>query len=217
MFKTDLHTHSAASPDGGISPRQYAKALETGLLDYIAITDHDRIDFAVSLQKTLGDKIIVGEEITTSEGEIIGLFLKERVIPGLTALETAHAIRRQGGLIYIPHPFETIRNGITNETLDQIAELVDIVEVYNGRAVFQNFSPESAVWAKTNVKAGAASSDAHGFKGLGGSYSVLAEVPSRDSLTTLLNMERLTHGRPPLYTLLYPKLHRVAKKLRVRQ
>ncbi len=213
MFKTDLHTHSQASPDGGITPEQYAKALETELLDFIAITDHDRIDFALGMQKALGEKIIVGEEITTSEGELIGLFLNKRIVPGLTALETAQAIHDQGGLVYVPHPFETVRKGVNRETLDAIAEFVDIVEVYNGRAVFQNFSPQAATWAKTNAKAGASSSDAHGFKGLGNSYSILSEKAARGSLVTSLSMVNLAHRRPPLHTLLYPKFHRVAKKL----
>ena len=74
MYKVDLHTHSQASPDGGIRPEQYAQALATEKLDFIAITDHDRIDFALGMQKALGNKIIVGQEITTSVGELIGLY-----------------------------------------------------------------------------------------------------------------------------------------------
>jgi len=213
MYKVDLHTHSVASPDGGISPEQYAKVLETELLDFVAITDHDRVDFALGLHKALGDKIIVGQEVTTSQGELIGLFLKERVEPGQNLAETAHAIHNQGGLVYVPHPFETVRKGVTRDDLEEITELVDIVEVHNGRAVFQNFSPQAAAWAKSHGKAGASSSDAHGFKGLGGSYSIVTEVPARGSLEGSLTMVNLAHRRAPLYTLLYPKFNRAAKKL----
>ena len=213
MYKVDLHTHSIASPDGGITPEQYAKALENESLDFIAITDHNRVDFALGLNKALGDKIIVGEEITTTQGELVGLFLKEIVKSGQTAVETAHAIRNQGGLVYVPHPFETVRSGITREVLDTIVELVDIVEIHNGRAWFQNFSPTAAAWAKTNRKAGASSSDAHGFKGLGFSYSIVTEKPARGSLVDILRMTNLAHRRAPLSTLLYPKINRILKTL----
>lgn len=216
MYKVDLHTHSQASPDGGISPEQYAKALESEKLDFIAITDHDRIDFALGLQKALGDKIIVGEEITTTQGEIIGLYLKQPISPGLSAKETAQMIHSQGGLVYIPHPFETVRRGIQLEVLDAIVELVDIIEVHNGRALAQNFGAKAATWAKLNNKAGAASSDAHGYKGLGYSYSILNEAPSRGALVSNVRMTALARRRAPLYTLLYPKLHRLSKLLGIK-
>jgi predicted metal-dependent phosphoesterase TrpH len=211
MYKVDLHSHSVASPDGGISPDQYAKILGSERLDYIAITDHDRVDFALGLQQALGDKIIVGEEITTSEGEMVGLYLKSRVEPGQTALATAHAIRDQGGLVYIPHPFETVRKGMQRGTLDQIAELVDIVEVHNGRALTKKHAVQAAAWAKANGKAGASSSDAHGYRGLGFSYSITTEKPSRGSLVEILKMTNLAHRRAPFYTLLYPKFNRLKK------
>ncbi|NBU34127.1 PHP domain-containing protein [bacterium] len=213
MYKVDLHTHSIASPDGGISPEQYAKALENEKLDYIAITDHDRIDFALGLQKALGDKIIVGQEITTSQGELIGLYLHKAVPAGKSAKTTAQLIKDQGGLVYVPHPFETVRKGIQKDTLDSIAELVDIIEVCNGRAVSQKRALQAATWAKLHNKPGASSSDAHGYKGLGFSYSILNEVPSRGSLTTTIKMTALAHRRAPSYTLLYPKLNRLGKKV----
>lgn len=213
MYKVDLHSHSVASPDGGISPEQYAKILETEALDYIAITDHDRVDFALGLQKALGDKIIVGQEVTTSQGELVGLYLNKAIEPGMPAAQTAHAIHDQGGLVYVPHPFETVRRGLSRETLDSIAGLVDIVEVHNGRAWFQNFSPQAAAWAKMHGKAGASSSDAHGYHGTGYSYSILEEKPSRGSLAESLRMTHLAHRRAPLYTLLYPKMNRLKKSL----
>src|SRR4051812_4619386 len=112
MFKIDLHTHSVESKDGGISFEQYAHALSTNRLDVIAITDHDTIDFATHAQTELGDRIIVGEEIMSTGGEIVGLYLKEAVKAGLSPLETVKQIREQGGLVYVPHPFETVRKGL---------------------------------------------------------------------------------------------------------
>lgn len=213
MYKVDLHTHSEASPDGGITPDQYAKILETEKLDYVAITDHDRIDFAQGLQKALGDRIIVGEEITTTDGELIGLYLKKQVAPNMSAYDTAHAIHDQGGLVYVPHPFETLRKGIPEKILESIAELVDIIEVHNGRALNRKHSIKAATWAKLHGKAGASSSDAHGYKGVGYSYSIIKEVPGRGSLVSVLSMTTLSRRRAPLHTFLYPKFNRLSKKI----
>lgn len=213
MYKVDLHTHSEASPDGGISPEQYAKALENEKLDFIAITDHDRIDFALGLQKALGDKIIVGEEITTAQGELIGLYLHEKIPAGASARDTAQLIKDQGGLVYVPHPFETVRKGIQMQTLEDIADMVDIIEIHNGRALSQKNALKAATWAKMHNKPGASSSDAHGYRGLGHSYSILTELPSRGSLTTSIKMTALAHRRAPAYTLLYPKINRLSKKV----
>jgi len=213
VFKVDLHTHSEASPDGGITAAQYAKALENELLDAIAITDHDRIDFALGLHKALGDMIIVGQEITTSQGELIGLYLQQPIPAGKTAKQTAQLIKDQGGLVYVPHPFETVRKGIQKEVLDSIADMVDIVEVHNGRALSKKYAIAAATWAKLHNKAGASSSDAHGYKGLGHSYAIVQEVPSRGSLISTLKMTALAHRRAPAYTLLYPKMNRLSKKV----
>lgn len=214
MFKIDLHTHSVASPDGGISEQQYAQALASGTLDVIAITDHNTTDFALHMQQQLGERIIVGEEIMTTRGEIIGLYLTETVPSGLSPAETINHINSQGGLVYIPHPFETIRSGLSPQVLEEIADRIDIIEICNGRAFLQNRSSQTVVWSRLNKVVGAASSDAHGRLGLGKTYSSLADIPTRDTLRELLT--RATHhtGRPGARTLLYPKYHRLRKKIR---
>lgn len=214
MIKIDLHTHSSASKDGGIRPDEYASALEEGEFDFIAITDHDTITAAVSLNEALGNRIIVGEEISTTKGEIIGLFLKEVVNPGQTPEATVKAIKSQGGLVYIPHPFETVRSGLSEKELSKIADEVDIVEVHNGRAVFQNRGPKAATWATLNRKAQAASSDAHGYKGLGTTYTQVKEKPNKTNLVKLLKTARFETNRPPLRSLLYPKYNRLSKRFK---
>lgn len=214
MNKIDLHTHSAGSPDGGISHAQYKSILSSGQLDFVAITDHDHIEDALALQALLGEKIIVGEEISTTQGEIIGLYLKTLVAPGMSAMDTAVAIKSQGGLVYIPHPFETVRHGITKSTLDNIATLVDIVETHNGRAFFQNKGPAAVVWTRLNNTAVAASSDAHGLKGVGTSFTALAQPPTAKNLVEQLRTAHLHVQRPPLSSLLYPKYHRLRAKLK---
>jgi predicted metal-dependent phosphoesterase TrpH len=214
MYKIDLHTHSVASPDGGISAQQYAHALSTNVLDVIAVTDHNQIDFALDLQKQLGDRIIVGEEIMTTGGEIIGLYLTERIRPGLSPLETIKQIKEQGGLVYVPHPFESIRKGLHPGVMDELVDYIDIVEVCNGRAFLQNRSAQTVIWAKLNHIIGAASSDAHGSRGLGKTYTRLKVLPKPGELIETLAHSTPVTDRPGLRSLLYPKYHRLRKKLK---
>jgi predicted metal-dependent phosphoesterase TrpH len=213
MYKVDFHTHSTASPDGGIKSEEYVVMLENGILDYIAITDHNTISLARELHDSLGEHIIVGEEITSNQGEIIGLFLTEPIKAGMNALTTARAITAQGGLVYIPHPLETVRKGVTRETLDVLAKEIDIVEIHNGRAVVQNRGPQAATWSKLAGKAMAASSDAHGVRGLGRTYTLLPDVPTAKGLVASLGQAHYVLNRPSLRSLLYPKYHRARKKM----
>jgi predicted metal-dependent phosphoesterase TrpH len=215
MYKVDLHTHSEASHDGGLSAEDYASLLERETLDYIAITDHNRVDFALGLHKALGDKIIVGEEIMTVEGEIIGLFLSGQVQPNLSVEETIQAIRDQNGLVYIPHPFEKRRKGISEDCLKRIIDQVDIIEVYNGRAVLRaHHGAKAFAIAKRLQKGVAASSDAHGIKGAGSSYTIVSEAPNRGSLEQNLFSPKLHFERPPLTSLLNPKTNKLKKILK---
>lgn len=213
MYKIDLHTHSSHSPDGGISTEQYTHVLSNKVLNYIAITDHDVIDLALSLHAAIGDSIIVGQEITTLQGEIIGLFLTKRVAPDQDVFSAISDIKKQGGLVYIPHPFETIRKGLSESILDEIAPEVDIVEVHNGRAVLQDRAPKALTWARLHNKVSASSSDAHGVKGLGKSYSLVNEIPTKHNLVSLLAKAHYSIKKPSLRSLLYPKTNRLKKRL----
>jgi predicted metal-dependent phosphoesterase TrpH len=212
MFKLDLHTHSIESPDGGLRRIDYHSALQLNRLDMIAITDHNSIQFAVEMRKQLGSRVIVGEEIMTTKGEIIGLFLKERIAPGLSPEETIRAIRLQSGLVYIPHPFETVRSGLSHQDLAAISTSVDIIEIFNGRAVFQNRSTLATLWAHEHNCAGAASSDAHGRNGWARTYTCCPSLPDRSSLTTILGASSYHRQTVGIQGVGYPKLNRLRKK-----
>ena len=214
MYKIDFHTHSVASHDGGISAQQYDRALSEGLLDYIAITDHNTADFALSMHELYGEKIIAGEEIMTTQGEIIGLYLNSTIPAGLNAYDTIKLIKDQGGLVYIPHPFETFRKGIDPESLEQIADFIDIIEVCNGRAFLQDRSSQAVVWSRLNNVVGGAGSDAHGYKGLGRTYTNLPEAPNKNNLLSLLDKSVVMTKNPKLRALLYPKYHKIRKRIK---
>lgn len=186
--------------------------LNSGKLDYIAVTDHNTISFAQELQKKLGDHIIVGEEITTRDGEIIGLYLQSVVKAGMSAADTVAAIKAQGGLVCIPHPFETVRKGLQPDVLNAIADDVDLIETRNGRAIFQNKGTLAEEWAIKHGVPGVASSDSHGWYGWGRTYSEVESAPTRETLVGLMETAKLTAASPGLRGMLYPKLNRIRRR-----
>lgn len=212
MHAVDLHTHSIASPDGALTEADYRRMLADGPLTAIAVTDHDTIAFAQELHEKLGDAIIVGEEISSLDGEIIGLFLKKRVEPGLTAPATAHAIHSQGGLVCVPHPYERLRRGVSAETLEKIADKVDIIEIHNGRASPDARPKRAMTWAQQNHVAMMSSSDAHGWRGWGRTYAAVSQKPTRENLVKLLFHADFHKGFVGFHGRLYPKLNRLTKR-----
>lgn len=211
MPRIDLHTHSIASPDGGLSAKDYESTLRSGRLDVVAITDHDRIDFAKMLHEVLGDAVIVGEEISTLDGDIIGLFLHDAIPAGKSIEETVAVIHEQGGIVYIPHPFETVRKGITLDALNRIANEADIVETYNGRTL-QNRGSLAKKWAEDHDVVCASSSDAHGSHGWGKTASIVTEKPTQKTLLSLLASAEYHTSSTGFAGKMYPKLNRLRKR-----
>jgi predicted metal-dependent phosphoesterase TrpH len=211
-YKIDLHSHSIISYDGGITEKEYIHLLDNKVIDVIAITDHNETKFAKELAKKLGDKIIIGEEITSIDGEIIGLFLQETIPQGLSAKQTATQIHEQGGLVYIPHPFEIFRHGLQTDVLEKIQSEIDIIEVFNARAKWRGKSSAALKFAHKYNILGAASSDAHGEKGIGTSFSIISETPSAKTLPGLLRKGKLFKQFAPILTYLYPSLNKIKHK-----
>lgn len=208
MYKIDLHTHSIVSHDGGISFRTYERLLKEKRLDYIAVTDHNSIEGARRLAQTLGEKIIVGEEIKSTEGEITGLFLTEAVSAGLNVQETVARIKEQGGLIYIPHPFERQRHGLNAQALNKIAADIDIMETFNARGWFRGQFARALSFAQTNNLSMASSSDAHCFLGIPSAFSIVDQPITKDNLAAQLHQSKQhQHYASPL-SYLCPTINR---------
>lgn len=178
-YRVDLHTHSKLSPDGSIEENDYQKVLVSGSLDAIAITDHNTTDYAFYCQKKLGNQIIVGEEISTIQGHLIGLFLKKPIPAGKDVLESAEEIKSQGGLVYVPHPFDIFRSGIGQTHLNRILEYVDLLEVCNGRMIFEYFNHQAEQFAERNDLMSGFGSDAHVAYALGQGAIILPQLPTK--------------------------------------
>jgi hypothetical protein len=165
----DLHMHTDHSPDCATPVDTLLDAAKTAGLGAIAITDHNEISGALEArERANGIKVIVAEEVKTADqGEVIGLFIEEKIPRGMTLQETIAEIRRQGGLIYVPHPFDRMHSVPDYEHLLNVVEDVDAIEVFNPRVAFTAFNEEAERFAaKYRIVAGAGS-DSHVAQGLG--------------------------------------------------
>jgi predicted metal-dependent phosphoesterase TrpH/glycosyltransferase involved in cell wall biosynthesis len=167
----DLHMHTAWSVDCAVETADLLDHAEATGLGAIAITDHNVFGGALEAVELAKDRdliVIPGEEIKTDgQGEVIGLFLKEEIPRGLPFAETLAAIKDQGGLVYLPHPFDRMHTVADASTLHRHLADVDVFEVYNARLLFEDHNDEALRFArKYNLTTGAGS-DAHVLQGVG--------------------------------------------------
>jgi predicted metal-dependent phosphoesterase TrpH len=167
----DLHMHTKRSHDCSIDVDDLLDHAEAEGLGAIAVTDHNVFGGALEAVERARDRdliVIPGEEVKTDrQGEVIGLFLKEQIPRGLSFAETIEAIRAQGGLVYVPHPFDRLHAIPDAATLHRHLAEIDVFEVYNARLLFEAYNEEAVRFArKYNLTAGAGS-DAHVLQGVG--------------------------------------------------
>ncbi|MCL5960922.1 MAG: PHP domain-containing protein [Chloroflexi bacterium] len=145
-----------------MSPHVILKAAGARGVNCLAITDHNSIKGSLELQRIAPIRIILAEEIKTLQGEIIGLFLQEEIPRRLSAEETVSKIKEQGGLVYVPHPFDRLRGSrLRRQTLLEIVGQVDIMEVFNSRVTFPRDNALAREFADRFGLAHGGGSDAH--------------------------------------------------------
>jgi predicted metal-dependent phosphoesterase TrpH len=192
-YKIDLHIHTNFSKDSNISIEDLRKKSVLNGINVIAITDHNTIKGAMLAKKKIKEiEVIVGEEILTSEGEIIGLFLHSEIKPFLSATDTIKQIREQGGLVYIPHPFSVFRNALKSSVKKLLIDQFDIIESFNAKSLpYENLFAKR--FASQNRKVDAAGSDAHSIEGFGKTYSYVETDLNicRDNLVKILSQSTI--------------------------
>lgn len=214
MERVELHLHTEYSRDSTLSLPTLIRACQRRRLTTLFVTDHNETEGAFRLQKIAPFRVVVGEEITTSEGEIVGYFLKERIPPGLTPEATIGEIRRQGGLVSVPHPFDRLRHAaITRDALERIVPFVDIIEVFNSRNVFAADDRRAERFAGVYHKPGTAVSDAHSRWEVGRSTVEMPDFSSPHEFLDALSTVRLLAKRSPLWVHVQTKLVKVRKRL----
>ena len=177
----DLHSHSSASFDSLSHPVALARAAAARGITHLAITDHDRVDGAQRARdaQVPDITIIVGSEVRTQAGDLIALFIERPLQVGLPPEEAIAAIRAQGGLVGIPHPFDAWRGSLLlNDKFLSLLPLIDFIEGWNARLVAPGGNQRAAELAATHGIPSVASSDAHSIMEIGNAASILTGDPS---------------------------------------
>jgi predicted metal-dependent phosphoesterase TrpH len=198
----DLHVHTSASYDSLSRPKDVVRAAAARGLTHLAITDHETLDGALSVRDAApeGLTVIVGQEVRTATGDMIGLFLRERVPAGLSPAETAAAIAEQGGLVGLPHPFDRYRGssawGRLEDELAALAGLIDYVEAWNARIMLGNGNVLAAEFAHAHGLPAVAASDAHTVMEVGVAYTIAdGSLDTAEQMRAALPDARLVTGR----------------------
>ena len=164
-------------------------------INCIALTDHNTLSNAVALQRLAPFPVIPGEEIKTTQGEIIGLFLTDEIPRGMSPGATVEAIRQQGGVVYIPHPFDRVRRSVLlPEALMEILEEVNVIETYNSSISFKADVETAIQFADKYEKLKGAGSDSHVWWELGNSYVEMPEFQGAEGFLQAMG-EGTIHGK----------------------
>jgi hypothetical protein len=189
MLRVDLHLHSDYSHDGRSSLRELVdRARECGL-DRLALTDHNTFDGAAQLVRLEPELAIAGEEIKTLEGEVIGLFIANKVQPFMRPEDAMDRIHDMGGLVYIPHPLDRHRSHFLAERVVHLADRIDIIETYNPWCEAAA-NQAAARLADDLGKVAATGSDAHSAEELGRSWMEIEEYSGPEDFLEKLRFAR---------------------------
>ena len=192
LIHCDLHMHTDHSPDCATPVGVLLETAKSRGLGAIAITDHNEVSGGLEARELAerigGIKVIVAEEVKTAEeGEVIGLFIEEKIERGMSMAETIAEIRRQRGLVYVPHPFDRLHSVPDYEHLLKVVEQIDILEVFNPRIAISSFNEEAVRFARKYRIVPGAGSDSHVAQGLG---SVMIRLRDFDDAAEFLEAMR---------------------------
>lgn len=204
--RVDCHLHTVASGDANLTLEQLAVRARDSGLDVVCVTDHNETSAAVAASALdLGVGIVVGEEIRTPDGDVIGLFLTERIPYVLPLAEVVARIRAQGGLVYVPHPFDRGRSSL-GAALPRLCEQgdVDVIEVFNAKIADQALNDQAAVLAAAYGLPGGAGSDAHDSDGVGAAYLEMPAFDGPGGFLAALRRARITGEYRP-HAVRYPR------------
>lgn len=211
-MKLDLHCHSYYSNDGISSPEKIIKQALTRGLDGVAITDHETsagwIE-ALEIGRKLGAQIVLGEEIKTKQGDVLALFIQKRIDgKGKDARMIMQEIKKQDGLVIIPHPYHTPERFKAN--LKDYLDLIDGIEVLNARLPLKTPDKTALEFAKSHNLTITAGSDAHFYKGVGKAYTECDAETLEEFKAMLQNKKSATGGnKASLFYLIFPTLKRL--------
>lgn len=199
-MKAEFHIHTRYSNDSILNKYLILLMCKIKKINYIAITDHNEIKGAIEYKKKLSKyriNVIIGEEILTSDGEIIGLFLKERIEPFLSVKETIQKIKKQNGLVYVPHPYDEkrIKTVLKKECIEKYAKDIDLIEIHNGRNIDEKYDIEQKNISDYNNILPIIGSDAHIFWELGRNFIMIDKEITRENAIDVIKSAKFETRR----------------------
>ena len=194
VLRADLHAHTHFSRDGFTSPERFVQSYVKRGVNCVAVSDHNNLTGALEVAKIAPFRVILSEEIKSTEGDIIGWFLKEPIPKGLTPEETVRAIRAQGGLVCVPHPFDRLRTSpLKTSALLRILPDVDAVEAFNARTTLRSDRMRSMRFVIEHGKIPSAGSDAHWHPEIGTTFVEMPDFEGPVDFLAALRAGRI-HG-----------------------
>ena len=214
MIKADLHIHTAYSIDCTMPLEQIiSRCLEVGI-NCLGVTDHNTIAGALKLKEMAPFSIIVGEEILTLDGEVIGFFLKQEISSKLSIEETVAQIKAQNGLVCIPHPYDRLRLSVFRDQIfEDIMPEVDIIEIFNARSLSPGSSIKATKLAQKYGKLASAGSDAHTLPEIGNAYVEMPEFNDKNDFLASLAKGKISGNKSNPTAHLVSTWNRLKKRL----
>jgi predicted metal-dependent phosphoesterase TrpH len=216
VLKVEFHSHTIASKDSLLHPADLVVAARRKGIDRVVVTDHDSIAGALEAKKLDPERVLTGEEIMTTRGEILAAYVTEEVPPGLSPKETIRRLREQGAFISVSHPFDRLREGGWLEPdLQEILHLVDAIEVFNSRCMLPRFNTEAGEFAIRNRVPGTVGSDAHAAFELGRSLLLVEPFENPEELRVVIRKASTQVRWSPPWFHLVSRYASMRKKMKI--
>jgi predicted metal-dependent phosphoesterase TrpH len=199
MIRVEFHCHTRYSGDSLITIPDLLHVCDRKQIDKLIITDHNTIAGALEAVKFAPGRFIIGEEILTLQGELLGFFLQEEIPPGLNAQQTIDMLHAQGAFISVSHPFDKLRKGHWHQQdLVDILPGIHAIEMFNSRCVSPQYNLRAIFFAQQYHLLGTVGSDAHSLGEVGAATLTLPDFHDTASLRSSLSLaEPHTHMSPP--------------------
>lgn len=214
MLNVEFHCHTIYSKDGLTDLKSLLAACQRKNIDRVVVTDHNTIEGALLAKQMAPDRVIVGEEIMTQAGELLGIFVSKPIPQGLTAFETIELLREQGAFISVSHPFDSLRSGHWKlADLLSILPMVDAIETFNARCLLPGFNHKALTFAHLHGVPGTVGSDAHTAREIGRATLYLPEFHHPESLRAVIGQGQRQGGLSSPWVHLYSTYAKWYKRL----
>lgn len=212
LIHCDFHCHSKYSKDSLASPKRIIETCIKKGIQRIAITDHDTIQGALEAHQLDPSRVIVGEEITTTKGELLAFFVKEKVPSRLTPYQSIAQLHKQEAFISVSHPFDTSRKHWDAQTLRDMAPDIDAIEIFNARCMVRNANQLAFEFAQKYNLLGTVGSDAHMLLEIANAFSTIPQFDDKTSLKNALKEATFHVNSSGLWVHVYSVFAKLLKK-----